>query len=141
MSEKVKSILSTTLGIVLFFTLAIPVIPVGGVLAYNHFYPNQKQPTTSNTNSTEQNSPIEDVGEDQQYETDNTEYEQDTSFDESQDEYSETDDSGGYVNIDGNYVQSPNNNQVGASAQCSDGTYSHSQHRSGTCSYHGGIAR
>lgn len=26
------------------------------------------------------------------------------------------------------------------SAQCNDGTYSYSQHRSGTCSHHGGIA-
>src|SRR5665213_301752 len=28
----------------------------------------------------------------------------------------------------------------GASAQCRDGTYSYSQHRSGTCSHHGGVA-
>jgi len=28
----------------------------------------------------------------------------------------------------------------GATAQCQDGTYSFSQHRSGTCSYHGGVA-
>lgn len=28
----------------------------------------------------------------------------------------------------------------GATAQCRDGTYSYSQHRSGTCSYHGGVA-
>jgi hypothetical protein len=28
----------------------------------------------------------------------------------------------------------------GASAQCRDGTYSYSQHRSGTCSRHGGVA-
>ena len=30
---------------------------------------------------------------------------------------------------------------AGASAQCRDGTYSYSQHHSGTCSYHGGVAR
>jgi hypothetical protein len=29
----------------------------------------------------------------------------------------------------------------GATAQCVDGTYSYSQHRSGTCSHHGGVAR
>jgi hypothetical protein len=29
----------------------------------------------------------------------------------------------------------------GATARCRDGTYSYSQHRSGTCSYHGGVAR
>jgi hypothetical protein len=29
----------------------------------------------------------------------------------------------------------------GATALCRDGTYSYSQHRSGTCSYHGGVAR
>jgi hypothetical protein len=28
---------------------------------------------------------------------------------------------------------------VGATAQCADGTYSFSQHRSGTCSHHGGV--
>jgi len=28
----------------------------------------------------------------------------------------------------------------GATAKCRDGTYSYSQHRSGTCSYHGGVA-
>lgn len=27
----------------------------------------------------------------------------------------------------------------GATAMCSDGTYSHSAHRSGTCSHHGGV--
>jgi hypothetical protein len=29
----------------------------------------------------------------------------------------------------------------GATAQCNDRTYSYSQHRSGTCSHHGGVAR
>jgi hypothetical protein len=28
----------------------------------------------------------------------------------------------------------------GATAKCRDGTYSYSQHRSGTCSHHGGVA-
>ena len=30
---------------------------------------------------------------------------------------------------------------AGATAQCGDGTYSSSQHHSGTCSHHGGVAR
>ena len=34
-------------------------------------------------------------------------------------------------------VQGP---PAGATALCNDGTYSHSQHRSGTCSHHGGVA-
>ena len=29
---------------------------------------------------------------------------------------------------------------TGATAKCADGTYSFSQHRSGTCSHHGGVA-
>ena len=29
---------------------------------------------------------------------------------------------------------------LGATAKCRDGTYSHSRHHSGTCSYHGGVA-
>jgi hypothetical protein len=28
----------------------------------------------------------------------------------------------------------------GATARCRDGSYSYSQHRSGTCSHHGGVA-
>jgi hypothetical protein len=49
-----------------------------------------------------------------------------------------------YNNSDGNQVHSPaysNDGSVptGATAQCADGTYSFSQHRSGTCSYHGGV--
>lgn len=50
-----------------------------------------------------------------------------------------------YTNSSGNEVHSPaytNDNSIpaGASAQCRDGTYSFSQHRSGTCSHHGGVA-
>jgi outer membrane biosynthesis protein TonB len=50
-----------------------------------------------------------------------------------------------YTNVDGNQVHSPadsTNGQVpaGATAQCNDGTYSFSQHHSGTCSGHGGVA-
>lgn len=51
--------------------------------------------------------------------------------------------SGTYVNSYGNTVCSPetsNSTPLGASAQCTDGTYSFSQHRSGTCSRHGGVA-
>ncbi|MBV8949736.1 MAG: DUF3761 domain-containing protein [Actinobacteria bacterium] len=53
---------------------------------------------------------------------------------------------GGYVNSIGNYVCSPytpagGGAPSGATAKCSDGTYSFSQHRSGTCSGHGGVAQ
>lgn len=34
-----------------------------------------------------------------------------------------------------------NNNPNGAIAQCKDGSYSHSAHRSGACSRHGGVAK
>lgn len=34
----------------------------------------------------------------------------------------------------------PKSRPAGATAQCRDGTYSSSQHRSGTCSHHGGVA-
>jgi hypothetical protein len=51
-----------------------------------------------------------------------------------------------YVNSDGNTVHSPaastdGSVPAGATAQCRDGSYSFSQHRSGTCSGHGGVAR
>ena len=50
-----------------------------------------------------------------------------------------------YKNSDGSTVHSPayyrNGVPAGASAQCSDGTYSFSQHRQGTCSHHGGVAK
>jgi len=52
---------------------------------------------------------------------------------------------GHYVNKQGATVHSPAHSKSGAipdgaSAQCRDGTYSFSQHRSGTCSHHGGVA-
>ncbi|MEU6565274.1 DUF3761 domain-containing protein [Nocardia nova] len=49
-----------------------------------------------------------------------------------------------YVNSDGQCVHDPESAATapdGATAQCSDGTYSFSQHHSGTCSGHGGVAR
>jgi hypothetical protein len=52
--------------------------------------------------------------------------------------------SGTYVNAAGNTVcrpvESPSGPPAGASAECSDGTYSFSESRSGTCSHHGGVA-
>src|SRR5262249_44766552 len=48
-----------------------------------------------------------------------------------------------YVNSSGNTVHSPAyapSQPAGSTAQCRDGTYSFSQHRSGTCSHHGGVA-
>lgn len=50
---------------------------------------------------------------------------------------------GTYVNSSGNTVCRPEASSsvpAGATAKCRDGTYSFSQHRSGTCSYHGGVA-
>lgn len=52
-------------------------------------------------------------------------------------------DNGTYVNSAGNTVCSPYSapsTPAGATAQCSDGSYSFSQSRSGTCSHHGGVA-
>ncbi|HYS39331.1 MAG TPA: DUF3761 domain-containing protein [Pseudonocardiaceae bacterium] len=49
-----------------------------------------------------------------------------------------------YVNSDGNCVHRPEQAPAapaGATARCQDGTYSFSQHRSGTCSHHGGVAQ
>jgi hypothetical protein len=44
-----------------------------------------------------------------------------------------------YRNSDGNCVHRPGANPAGATALCKDGSYSYSQHRSGTCSGHGGV--
>ena len=49
-----------------------------------------------------------------------------------------------YRNVDGVCVHRPvpaDQPPAGATAQCNDGTYSFSQHRSGTCSHHGGVTR
>lgn len=51
---------------------------------------------------------------------------------------------GHYTNKDGRDVHSPSHTKdgkapAGATAQCGDGSYSFSQHRSGTCSRHGGV--
>jgi hypothetical protein len=50
-----------------------------------------------------------------------------------------------YQNSDGNVVHGPSRRYdglppIGATARCRDGTMSFSEHRSGTCSHHGGIA-
>lgn len=50
-----------------------------------------------------------------------------------------------YRNHDGETVHSPAHSRSGevpdgATAQCRDGTWSFSRHRSGTCSRHGGVA-
>lgn len=50
---------------------------------------------------------------------------------------------GTYENSSGNTVCKPEESSTvpaGATARCTDGTYSFSEHRSGTCSYHGGVA-
>jgi len=51
-----------------------------------------------------------------------------------------------YMNSSGNEVHSPANSTngsvpAGATAKCADGTYSFSQHHSGTCSSHGGVVQ
>jgi hypothetical protein len=50
-----------------------------------------------------------------------------------------------YTNSDGQSVHSPaytnGGPPAGATALCNDGTYSFSQHRQGTCSHHGGVAK
>jgi len=53
---------------------------------------------------------------------------------------------GHYTNKQGAVIHSPAHSKSGAvpkgaSAQCTDGTYSFSQHRRGTCSHHGGVAQ
>lgn len=50
-----------------------------------------------------------------------------------------------YVNINGQEEHSPTKSKsdeipTGGSAQCIDGSFSFSKHRSGTCSHHGGVA-
>jgi hypothetical protein len=50
---------------------------------------------------------------------------------------------GTYENSSGNVVCKPYESETqpeGATARCEDGTYSFSEHRSGTCSSHGGVA-
>lgn len=51
-----------------------------------------------------------------------------------------------YRNVNGVCVHRPVKTQnsavpSGATAQCRDGSYSFSQHRRGTCSHHGGVAK
>ena len=41
----------------------------------------------------------------------------------------------------GTASSAPSNAPAGATALCRDGSYSYSQHHSGTCSYHGGVAQ
>lgn len=48
---------------------------------------------------------------------------------------------GFYSNSSGNCVERPDQNPINAIAVCCDGTNSHSQHRSGTCSGHGGVCQ
>jgi hypothetical protein len=48
---------------------------------------------------------------------------------------------GYYKNVSRHCVRSPGKDPAGTSARCVDGSYSYSQHASGTCSDHGGVAR
>lgn len=47
---------------------------------------------------------------------------------------------GYYKNVSGHCVHSPSTSPAGATAKCRDATYSDSEHASGTCSHHGGVA-
>lgn len=49
-----------------------------------------------------------------------------------------------YTNSSGHHVHRPEfarGSPIGWTAQCRDGSYSFSEHHSGTCSHHGGVAR
>ncbi|MGE2817958.1 DUF3761 domain-containing protein [Mycobacterium heidelbergense] len=46
---------------------------------------------------------------------------------------------GGYINVDGNCVPSPDHTR--SNLPDGDGTYSHSQHKQGSGSWHGGTGR
>lgn len=49
-----------------------------------------------------------------------------------------------YINVSGHCVPRPRRSPTppaGATARCRDGTYSFSEHRSGTCSRHGGVGQ
>jgi hypothetical protein len=48
---------------------------------------------------------------------------------------------GDYKNVSGHCVRRPSSDPSGATARCRDGSYSYSQHASGTCSHHGGVGR
>jgi len=48
---------------------------------------------------------------------------------------------GYYKNVSGHCIHRPGSNPAGATARCRDGTYSYSEHASGTCSHHGGVGR
>jgi uncharacterized protein DUF3761 len=46
---------------------------------------------------------------------------------------------GGAATASAHATHSPSSNPAGATARCWDGTYSYSEHASGTCSHHGGV--
>jgi len=48
---------------------------------------------------------------------------------------------GYYKNVSGHCIHRPSTSPAGATARCRDGTYSYSEHASGTCSHHGGVGR
>ncbi|WP_321182457.1 DUF3761 domain-containing protein [Mycobacterium innocens] len=48
---------------------------------------------------------------------------------------------GSYQNSSGVCVPRPDNSNDGVTAICRDGSHSHSQHRNGTCSGHGGVGQ
>jgi hypothetical protein len=150
MSERVKDIMGGIFSTILVLTFAIPVIPIGGALIYNHYnsdvVPIERSQSTNKADESVPDSletEVQGYSSGNEYETysdlysedeeEPTEYEQYSGFDESSDE--------GYVNTYGNYVPSPSYENYGnPTARCADGTYSYSQSRRGTCSYHGGVS-
>ena len=104
--------------------LILGTIILGGGLVSNSSNPTYKNPTVSPSTVTNTKSTVNDLGPTQSNEVGSEKY---------------------YINVDGNKVQSPtysnSGTPAGATAQCRDGTYSFSQHRSGTCSHHGGVAK
>jgi Protein of unknown function (DUF3761) len=48
---------------------------------------------------------------------------------------------GFYRGSSGDCVPDPNNSDASVTAICRDGAHSHSEHRTGTCSGHGGVAQ
>lgn len=162
--SKWKKVRDGILGTIFIFTFVIPVIPVAGVDAWQHFHPNNSSTddsssaTSYSSDSSSDNSPSDSTATDDSYTSkDSNAYDLDNSYDDNND--TTTNDSSdfyvptpdynnatynGYTNVDGDYIPSPNysGNTIGGYSPtytCVDGTYSYAQHSQGACSHHGGI--
>ncbi len=108
--------------------------------------------TNGETDTSQNSQPVYDssaVSESDSSAVDNTSQDGQPSSDTSEADTANTSDGlsndNSYTNVSGDTVHSPaystdGDIPAGASAQCDDGTYSFSQHRSGTCSHHGGVS-